>query len=470
MARAIVVGAGPNGLAGAVELARSGLDVLVLEGRRTIGGGTRTAELTVPGVLHDVCSAVHPLGVASPFLRSLPLEEHGLRWAHPPVRVAHPLDDGTAAWQRDTFEETAAGMGADERAWRRVLGPVTRDVDALLPGVLAPIVRVPRHPVAMARFGLRALQPASWLVRWFRTDAARGLFAGAAAHAIHPLSRPTTSAAATMFMAVGQRYGWPVAVGGSSAITDALASLLRAHGGRIETDVWVEDLRDLERADVVLLDVAPGAVVELAGDALEPSARRAFGRWRHGPGAFKVDLAVEGGIPWTAEVCRRAGTVHLGGTFDEIAEAERVLHDGMLHDRPFVLVAQQYLADPSRSAGAVHPVWAYCHVPNGWRGDATDHVLRQLERFAPGTRDRIVGMHTTSAAEYADYNPNFVGGDIATGANDPVQAVLRPRLSLRPYATTMPGVYLCSAATPPGAGVHGMAGYHAARAALRDLA
>lgn len=470
MARAIVVGSGPNGLAGAVELARAGIDVTVLEGHETIGGGTRTRELTVPGVLHDVCSAVHPLGIASPFLRSLPLEEHGLTWAHPPVRVAHPLDDGTAGAQLETLAETAAALGEDERTWQRVFGPVTRDVDLLLDGVLGPLFQLPQHPLALARFGLRALLPATLLARAFRTDTARALFGGAAAHAIHPLSRPTTSAAATMFMAAGQVYGWPVAVGGSAAITDALASLLRAHGGQIDTGVWVEDLRDLERADVVLLDVAPRAAADIVGEAMAPSARRRFRRWRHGPGAFKLDLAVEGGIPWTAEVCRRAGTVHVGGRFEEVAEAERVLHDGVMHDRPFVLVAQQYLADPSRSAGDVHPVWAYCHVPHGWQGDASEHILRQLERFAPGTRERIVGMHTTSAPEFAAYNPNFVGGDIATGANDPLQAVFRPRLSPRPYATTAPGVYLCSAATPPGAGVHGMSGYHAARAALRDLA
>ncbi len=470
MADAIVVGSGPNGLAGAVELARAGLDVTVVEGHDTIGGGTRTAELTVPGVLHDVCAAVHPTGIGSPYLRSLPLEEHGLQWAVPEVGFAHPLDDGSAAAEGATLEATVAGLGPDGPAWRRLVGPLVDHADDLLGDVLGPVLRVPDHPVTLARFGVRAVQPASWIARWFRTDAARALFGGAAAHAIHPLTRPMTAAAGLLLLVAGQRHGWPVAVGGSAAITDALASLLRAHGGTIETGTWVRDLRDLPRADVVLLDTAPGAAADIVGDAMAPSARRAYRRWRHGPAACKVDLAVEGGIPWTAEVCRRAGTVHVGGTFEELVAAEQAVHDGRMPERPFVLVAQQYLADPSRSAGDVHPVWAYAHVPHGWDGDATEHVLRQLERFAPGTRARVVGSHTTTATEFGAYNPNYVGGDIATGANDAVQAVLRPRPSLRPYATTAPGVYLCSAATPPGAGVHGMAGYHAARAAIRDLA
>jgi len=475
VANAIVVGAGPNGLAGAVELARAGFDATVPEGHESIGGGTRTTELTVPGLLHDVCSAVHPLGIGSPYLRTLPLEEHGLGWAQPEVGFAHPLDDGTAAAQGATLEETAASLGADGPAWDRLLRPLVEHLDDLLDEVLRPVLHVPQHPVTLARFGLRALQPATLLARRWDGDAARALFAGAAAHAIHPLSRPLTSAAGLLLLAAGQRFGWPVAVGGSAAITDALASLLRAHGGTIETGVWVGSLDELPRADVVLLDVAPGAVADLGGDAVAPAARRAFRRWRHGPAAFKVDLAVDGGIPWTAEVCHRAGTVHLGGTIERIAAAEQAVHDGRLPDDPFVLVAQQHLADPTRvggeaASGDVVPVWAYAHVPHGFDGDATEHVLRQIERFAPGTRERVVGLHTTSPVQYEAYNPNYVGGDISTGANDAVQAVIRPRLTTRPYATTVPGVYLCSAATPPGAGVHGMSGYHAARAAIRDLA
>lgn len=470
MATAVVVGSGPNGLAGAVELARAGLEVTVLEGHDEIGGGTRTAELTVPGVLHDVCSAVHPLGIGSPFLRTLPLEEHGLRWAQPEVGVAHPLDDGTAAVQGPTLQETAAGLGADGVAWQRWLGPVLDDIEGLLDDLLAPLVGVPRHPLRLASFGLRALPPATWTARLFRTDAARALFGGAAAHVIHPLTHPATSAQGLLLLAAGQRYGWPVAVGGSAAITDALASLLRAHGGRIETGTWVHSLGDLPSADVVLLDLAPGAAATLLGEAAAPSARRAYRRWHHGPAAFKLDLAVEGGVPWTAEACRRAGTVHLGGRFEEVVAAERAVHEGRAPARPFVLVAQQYLADPGRSAGDVHPVWAYSHVPNGWEGDATEAILAQIERFAPGTRDRIVGQHVTTPQDFEAYNPNYVGGDIATGRNDAWQAVVRPRPSTRPYATTAPGVYLCSAATPPGAGVHGMCGHNAARAALADLA
>lgn len=469
MATAVVVGSGPNGLAGAVELARAGLDVTVVEGRATIGGGTRTEELTVPGVLHDVCSAIHPLGIASPFLRSLPLEEHGLRWAQFEVGVAHPLDDGSAGVERATLADTAAGLGQDAGRWQALLGPVVDGLDGLLEDLLGPLVRVPSAPVSLVRFGLRALAPATWLARLLRTEQGKALFGGAAAHAVHPLTRPTTSAAGLVLLAAGQRFGWPAAIGGSAAITGAMASLLREHGGRIETGRWVTDGRELD-ADVVLLDTAPGAVVDLYGEAVAPPARRAFRRWQHGPGAFKVDLAVEGGVPWTNQDCRRAGTVHLGGTFDELVAAEREVHEGRLPDRPFTLVSQQYLADPSRSAGDVHPVWAYCHAPAGFDGDATEHVLRQLERFAPGVRERIVGMHTTSPAQLESYNPNYVGGDIATGMNSPLQAMVRPRPSLRPYATTVPGVYLCSAATPPGAGAHGMAGHHAARAAIRDLA
>jgi phytoene dehydrogenase-like protein len=469
MTDAVVVGAGPNGLAGAVVLAERGLHVTVLEAQSTIGGGTRTSELTVPGVLHDHCAAVHPMGVASPLLQSLGLERHGLSWAWPDVDLAHPLDGGTAGVLVRSIEQTAAGLGEDGRAWERLFGPLAAGFDALNEDLLRPLAHVPAHPVQLARFGLRAVQPAAVLARRWRTPQARALFGGVAAHAFAPLSSPMSSSIGLALTAAGHRYGWPVARGGSRSITDALAARLRELGGSIETGVQVRSLADLPPAQAVLLDVTPRAVVELAGDRLPGRVRRAFERWRHGPGTFKVDLAVEGGVPWTNEACRRAGTVHVAGTFEEVAQAERDVNRGRMPERPFVLLAQQYLADPTRSAGDVHPVWAYAHVPHAYAGDATEALLAQVERFAPGTRERVVGMSVRSTTDMEHHNGNYVGGDILNGANSPVQLAIRPRLALDPYSTGIPGVFLCSAATPPGAGVHGMCGHNAAGSALRHL-
>lgn len=469
MIDAVVVGAGPNGLAAAVAIARAGFEVTVLEAADTIGGGTRTEELTVPGVLHDVCSAVHPFAVASPFLSGLPLEQHGLQWCWPEVDLVHPVEGRRAGVMVRSLEDTAIGLGTDGPAWRRAFAPLASGFGALAQDLMRPIVHVPRHPVRLARFGLGALQPAAWFARRWHTDEARALFAGVAAHAIQPLTRPTTAAIGLMLTASGHHVGWPVARGGSRAITDALASLLRAHGGTLETGVRVDRLGDLPRARVSLFDVAPRAMARIAGDAMPAAVRRAYERYRHGPGAFKVDLAVEGGVPWRSEPARRAGTVHVGGTLEEVAVAEADVHAGRMPERPFVLVSQQSLADPSRAAGDVHPVWAYAHVPHGWSGDATEAVLAQIERFAPGLRDRVVGMHVRAPAALEADNANYVGGDIATGANDPIQVVLRPRVAPDPYWTGVPGVFLCSAATPPGGGVHGMCGFNAARSALRVL-
>ncbi|MFF4650818.1 phytoene desaturase family protein [Streptomyces sp. NPDC001380] len=469
MADAVVVGSGPNGLAAAVTLARAGLEVTVLEAADSIGGGTRTGELTVPGLLHDHCSAVHPLGAGSPFLDSLGLERYGLTWRWPEIDLAHPLDGGRAGVLHRSLDATCAGLGEDGAAWRRLFGPLADGFDDLREDVLRPVVRVPSHPVALARFGARAAQPAAVLARRWRTGEARALFAGAAAHAMHPLTRPATAAVGLMLTAAGHRYGWPVAEGGSRAVTDALAAVLRELGGTVETGVRVRSLAELPPARVVMLDLAPGAAADVCGDRLPPRVRRAYRRWRHGPAAFKVDLAVEGGVPWTAEACRRAGTVHVGGTLAEVAHAEREVHRGRMPERPFVLVAQQYLADPSRSRGSLHPVWAYAHVPHGWDGDATEAVLRQVERFAPGLRERVVATAVRSPAQFAAYDANYVGGDIATGANTVRQLALRPRPAADPYRTGVPGVYLCSAATPPGAGVHGMCGHNAALSALRGL-
>lgn len=466
---AVVVGAGPNGLAAAVTLAQRGLAVTVLEGSDDIGGGTRTRELTVPGLVHDVCSAVHPLAVLSPFLSSLPLDRHGLAWRWPEIDLAHPLDGGRAAFSVTSLADTAAGLGADGPAWRRTFGPLVDHLDAVASDILGPMLRVPTRPVGLARFGMLAGLPATVAARRFATDEGRALFGGAAAHAFRPLGGLATSAAGLLLLAAGHRSGWPVAAGGSEAITRALAGLLVELGGTIHTGVTVSSLSDLHPARLTLWDTAPSALVGIAGDRLPAATRRAFARYRHGPPVLKVDLAVAGGVPWTAEVARRAGTVHVGGTFEEIAAAEAMVHRGRTPERPFVLVAQQYLCDPERSSGDIHPVWAYAHVAKGFRAGGGDLVVDQMERFAPGLRERIVACHVTSPAELAAYNPNFVNGDISTGANDAVQLLFRPRISPHPYDTGIPGMFLCSAATPPGAGVHGMCGHHAALRALQTL-
>ncbi len=469
MTDAIVVGSGPNGLACAVELARAGVGVTVLEAADRIGGGTRTSELTLPGVLHDECSAVHPMAVGSPFLNSLDLERHGLEWCWPDVDLAHPLDDGSAGVLYQSIDETAAGLGVDGTRWSGVFGPPAAAIETLNDDMMRPLLHLPRHPVHLARFGLRAGLPATLLARRFATPQARALFGGAAAHALSPLHLPLGSAIGVALIAAGHRFGWAVAKGGSQAITGALASVLAEHGGKIETGRAVTSLDELDRADAYFFDVAPGAMATIAGDRLPSHVARAYRRYRHGPGAFKVDLAVEGGVPWTNQACRSAGTVHAVGSFAELVAAEREVNRGRMPDRPCVLVAQQYLADPSRSNGDVHPIWSYGHVPNGYDGDATDAVIAQIERFAPGVRDRIRGISVRGPAGFEEANANYVGGDIVTGANSPWQIPVRPRLAIDPYTTGIPGVYICSAATPPGAGVHGMNGFNAARSALRRL-
>jgi phytoene dehydrogenase-like protein len=469
MTTAIVVGAGPNGLAAAAVLAREGVRVTVLEAEETIGGGTRTSELTLPGLLHDHCSAVHPMAVGSPVLESLKLEDHGLEWRWPEVDLAHPLDDGSAGVMRRSVQDTAAGLGRDGRKWQRLFGKFADSLDALNEDMMRPLIHVPKHPIRLARFGMPAAAPATLVARRFKTDQAQALFGGVAAHAFSPLNRPLSSAVGMALISACHRYGWPVARGGSQSITDALAAVVVAHGGSIETGVRVRSLDDLPEADAVMLDLAPGGVADIAGDRLPWRVRRAYRRYKHGPGAFKVDLAVEGGVPWINEACRKAGTVHVVGTFHELVLAEREINKGRMPERPLVLVGQQYLADPERSRGDVHPVWAYAHVPHGYDGDASEIVLDQMERFAPGLRERIVGRVTRSPREFAAYNPNYVGGDIITGANTPIQLAIRPRLALNPYKTGIPGVFICSAATPPGAGVHGMNGYNAAQSALRRI-
>jgi phytoene dehydrogenase-like protein len=466
---ATVVGSGPNGLSCAVALARAGVRVTVLEAAETIGGGTRSGELTVPGLVHDLCSATHPMAAASPFLRSLGLERHGLQWRWPEVDLAHPLDDGSAGVLVRSVEETAAGLGADGRAWRRLFGTLGADFEALNEDLVEPVVHLPRHPLLLLRLGIPALLPASVLSRRFETPRARALFGGVAAHSFAELDRPLSSAVGMALISACHGVGWPVAAGGSQAIAEALAAELREQGGIVETGVRVRSLGELGSPDVVAFDLAPGAIAEIAGGRLPRRVARAYRRYKHGPGAFKVDLAVEGGVPWTAAACRRAGTVHAVGSFEELLAAERDVNQGRMPARPFVLVGQQYLADPGRSDGNLHPVWAYAHVPNGYGGDGERAVLDQIERFAPGLRERIVATAVRSPAELEAANANYVGGDIITGANTPFQMVVRPRLALDPYSTGAAGLFVCSAATPPGGGVHGMSGFNAAQAALRYL-
>jgi phytoene dehydrogenase-like protein len=466
---AIVVGSGPNGLACAVALAREGVGVTVLEAEEEIGGGTKTSELTEPGLLHDHCSATHPMAVGSPFLNSLDLERHGLEWRRPEIDLAHPLDDGSAGVMVKSIDETTERLGEDGAAWRRLFASSAAHFDALIEDIMRPVVHLPRHPFRLARFGIPAAAPATLLARSLGTPQARALFGGVAAHAFSPLNWPMSSSVGCALISAGHRFGWAVARGGSRSITDALAAVLAEHGGAIETGRRVSSLAELPKADIVAFDLAPAAVAEIAGDRLPARVARAYRRYRYGPAAFKVDLAVEGGVPWTNEACRRAGTVHAIGSFEELLAAERDINRGRMPDRPFLLVGQQYLADPERSKGDLHPVWAYAHVPSGYGGDATEAVLGQIERFAPGVRERIVATAVRSPADLLAHNSNYVGGDIITGANTPLQVLVRPRFALDPYSTGIPGVYICSAATPPGAGVHGMNGYNAAKSALRHL-
>jgi phytoene dehydrogenase-like protein len=464
---AIVVGSGPNGLAAAIALARAGRSVLVLEGRETVGGGLRSEELTLPGFLHDTCSAIHPLGVASPFFRSVPLAEHGVEWVHPPAALAHPLDDGSAVLLERSLEATAGGLGPDGPAWERLFGPLVAAADTLLEGTLAPL-RPPRHPVPMARFGLRALRSASGLARSaFAGERARALFAGCSAHSMLPLGAAATASFGLVLALLGHAVGWPLPRGGSQRIADALAAHLASLGGEIETGRPVVSLAELPQARITLLDVTPRQFLALGGDRLQGRYRRALERYRYGPGVLKLDYALSGPVPWRAPECARAATVHLGGTLAEIEVAEAEVARGGHPERPYVLVAQQSLFDLSRAPAGGHTLWAYTHVPNGSTVDVADRVEAQLERFAPGFRDLVLARSVLGPAALEERNPNYVGGDINGGSAELRQLFARPVARAVPYRTPLDGVYLCSSSTPPGGGVHGMCGYHAARAALR---
>jgi phytoene dehydrogenase-like protein len=468
-ADAIVVGSGPNGLAAAVTLARAGLAVHVIEGADTPGGGCRTAELTLPGFHHDVCSAVHPLAAASPFFRGVDLAAQGVTLRTPKVAFAHPLDGGRAAWLAGSVEETAGGLGADGAAYRRLLGPLVRDLPLTLPSILAPIRSIPGHPVAMARFGLEGLLPATVLARGFRTEEARALLAGVAAHPMLPLTSPVTGGFGLTLMMIGHAVGWPVVEGGSGRLVDALVAELTSLGGKVETGRWVSSLGAIPPARAVLLDVTPRQFVAIAGGSIPARQRRALARFRYGPGVCKVDWALSGPVPWQAAPCREAGTVHLGGTFAEVARSEADVNAGRHPERPYCLVAQPGVVDPARAPAGRHTLWGYCHVPSGSAVDMSGRIEAQIERFAPGFRDLILARSVRTAVDMERYNPNYVGGDINGGAGTLRRTLLGPTPRWNPYRTPLPGVYLCSSSTPPGGGVHGMCGAGAARTALADL-
>jgi phytoene dehydrogenase-like protein len=465
---AVIVGSGPNGLAAANRLADAGLSVLVLEERETIGGGTRSGEATLPGFVHDYCSAVHPFGALSPCFRRWALERHGLRWEHPPLPLAHPLEDGRVAVLHRSLDETCRSLGGDGPAYRRLIGAHLDRSERLFDEMLRPI-RIPRRPWLMARFGLVGTMACTRAVRRFRDPLAQVLFAGLAAHAIRPLDEPFTAAFGLSLALAAHHVGWPIARGGSQSIADALAKRLHDAGGRIRTAHPVRSLDDVPPARAVLFDVTPRQLLAIAGDALPAAYRRSLSAYRYGPGVFKMDWALSAPIPWRAEACRQAGTVHLGGTLDEIVRGERQVIDGTLPERPFVLVAQQSLIDPTRAPAGKHTGWAYCHVPHGSTTDMSEAIEAQIERYAPGFRDTIVARRTWTTRDLEDRNPNIVGGDIAGGSNDWRQVLFRPVARMDPYATPNPRLFICSSATPPGGGVHGMCGDGAARSVLLRL-
>lgn len=465
---AVVVGAGPNGLAAAITLQTQGLSVLLIEGKSSIGGGLRSAELTLPGFTHDICSAIHPLGAGSPFFNTLPLEAYGLQWVRPTIAAAHPYEDGAAAALLDTVEDTAGSLGKDDAAYRRLLGPLTKEWPSLAPQLLGPL-RFPEHPLSLARFGLLGLPSVAILARRFQTREARGLLAGMAAHSMQPLTSLSTAAVALIFLMAGHTKGWPFPRYGSSRLADALGAYFQSLGGSIQTGTPIISLNQLPASKALLLDLSPRQLLELGGHRWSRLYQWQLEKYRYGMGVFKVDWALAEPIPFKAEACRSAGTVHLGGTFEEIAAGEAQTFRGTPTEAPFVLLAQQSLFDPSRAPQGKHTGWAYCHVPNGSRRDMTAVIETQVERYAPGFRERILARHVMDTVQMEAYNPNYIGGDINGGNLDIGQLFTRPALRRSPYRTSAKGIYLCSASTPPGGGVHGMCGYYAARRALKDI-
>jgi phytoene dehydrogenase-like protein len=465
---AIVVGSGPNGLAAAITLRQEGLSVLLIEGKEVIGGGLTSAEFTLPGFIHDVCSAIHPLALGSPFFDTLPLADYGLTYLQPELAAAHPFDDGTAAVLASTVEETAKLLGTDEQTYLDIFKPVVRDWQLIAADVLAPL-HFPKHPIAMAQFGLKALTSASYFAKRFKTKEAKGLWGGMAAHAIQPLSNLSTSAIALVLMTAGHLKGWPIPQGGSKEIANSLASYFISLGGRIQTGQFIKSLSELPSAKTVLFDVTPKQLLQIAGHKFSPLYKWQLERYRYGMGVFKIDWALDGPIPFTSEQTRKAGTVHIGNTIEEIALSEKLTWKGQHSEKPYVLLAQQSLFDDTRAPEGKHTAWAYCHVPNGSTKDMTAVIEQQVERFAPGFKDLILGRHTMNTSQVEAYNPNYIGGDINGGVIDLAQLFTRPALRSSPYRTSAKGLYICSSSTPPGGGVHGMCGYHAARQALNDI-
>jgi phytoene dehydrogenase-like protein len=465
----VVVGAGPNGLSAAITLARAGREVLLLEANETIGGGARSAELTLPGFVHDICSAVHPLALASPAFRALPLADLGVEFVHPEIPLAHPLDGGDAIAVHRSPAETAAGLGADGRAYASLIGPLVHSFDDVVADTLGPL-RLPRHPLAASRFGLKAVRPAAGLARsHFGTERARAVFAGMAAHSMLPLESRTTAAIGLMLAASAHVVGWPFVRGGSQRLSDGLAAHFQALGGSIETGRRVASLADLPPSRAVLFDLTPRQVEAIAGDALPSRYRGKLRSYRYGMGVFKLDFALAGPIPWAADACRRAGTVHVGGTLPEVAASERAAARGQVSGQPFVLVAQQSLFDDSRAPAGRHTAWAYCHVPHASAADMTEPIVAQIERFAPGFRGLVLARHATDPAGLESGNANYIGGDINGGVQDWRQLFTRPVARLNPYTTPNPRLFICSSSTPPGGGVHGLCGWFAARAALKRV-
>ena len=465
---AVIVGSGPNGLAAGIALLQQGLSVLMIEARAEIGGGMRSAELTLPGFVHDVCSAIHPMAVNSPFFSELPLEEHGLEYIYPPVSAAHPFDDGSAAALAGSVVETARLLGVDEGAYRRLFEPLVRDWPLIAPDVLGPL-HFPRHPLLMAAFGLKALPSAVRLSGRWQTDAARGLWAGMAAHAMLPLTKSATSAIGLVLMISGHLKGWPLPRGGTVSLGRALASYFTSLGGKIQTNFEVTSLDQVPSSRALLLDLTPRQLLRLGGHRWSSLYASQLARYRYGMGVFKIDWALDGAIPFTAEECRRAGTVHIGGRLEEIVASEQTVWDGGHAEKPYILLAQQSLFDATRAPEGKHTGWAYCHVPNGSTKDMTETIERQIERFAPGFRERILARHVMNTSQLESYNANYIGGDINGGAIDVRQLFTRPALRSSPYRTSARGIYICSASTPPGGGVHGMCGYYAAKRVMKDL-
>ena len=464
---AVILGSGPNGLAAAIALQEKGLSTLLIEGRNEIGGGMRTAGLTLPGFKHDVCSSGYPLGIASPFFKTLPLANYGLEWIVPPIAAAHPLDTGRTPFLSRSPEATADFLGADKTTYLHLLSPLVKNWPSLAPELLAPL-HFPNHPRVMARFGWQGIPSARHLAKKFQTEEARALLAGMAAHAMQPLSNWITAAVTLIFLMAGHGDGWPIVRFGSEKLAEALAAYYASLGGVIQTGTWINHLSQLPSAKALLLDLTPRQLLRLGGHRWSPLYQRQLEKYRYGMGVFKMDWALDGPIPWKDPACREAGTVHIGNTFDEIAASEAFTAQGGHPDRPFVLLTQPSLFDPSRAPQGKHTAWAYCHVPGGSRKDMTAAIEAQIERYAPGFRECILGRHTMDTAQMEEYNPNYIGGDINGGIMDIGQLFTRPALRRSPYRTSEKNIYICSSATPPGGGVHGMCGYHAARRALRD--